>query len=325
MKDTNLLWGRWHDFPDYILGITEEIWEGRGLGPRMKDYYGADCVVRTPQGVSLGEPAMTAATLATLSEFPDRQLLGEDVIWCGTPEAGMLSSHRNLGVATHRGGAFLAEDTGRPVRFRAIADCWAKDGVIEDEWLVRDNGAVVRQLGIEPRDWAQAALERGMEPFTAERDVEGPYRGAGEPGEWGALYADCLERIMEADLAVIGERWDRACHLEYPGGVTGHGRADADRFWLGLRAAFPSARFAAHHVIGRHDPHLPPRAAVRWSLDGRHDGWGAFGRPSGAHVHVMGISHAEFGTLGGAAPELRREWVLFDETAVWMQILGGAA
>ena len=32
--------------------------------------------------------------MATLAEFPDRMLLGEDVIWSGTPEEGMLSSHR---------------------------------------------------------------------------------------------------------------------------------------------------------------------------------------------------------------------------------------
>ena len=34
-----------------------------------------------------------AATMATLAEFPDRTLYGEDVIWSGTPEEGMLSSH----------------------------------------------------------------------------------------------------------------------------------------------------------------------------------------------------------------------------------------
>jgi hypothetical protein len=60
---------------------------------------------------------------------------------------------------------------------------------------------------------------------------------------------------------------------------------------------------------------MPPRAALRWSLTGRHDGWGPFGRPSGAEVHVMGMSHAEFGPAG-----LRREWTLYDEAAVWMQI-----
>ena len=312
-------------FPDWILGITEEIWENRSIGAGMKRYYGADVVVRTPAGVALGEAASTASTLSTLSEFPDRTLLGEDVIWCGTPEDGQLSSHRILSQAIHRGGAFLEEDTGRPIQWRAIADCWARDGQIHDEWLIRDNGAIVRQLGLHPRDWAAKALEDpGRRVFTPAIDVTGPYTGTGEPGRWGADYAECLQRIMQADLAVIHERWDRACHVEYPGGVAGHGRADADRFWLGLRASFPTARFEVHHVVGREDEHMPPRAAIRWSLDGPHEGWGAFGRPSGKPVHIMGISHAEFGALGTETPAIRREWVLYDECAIWMQILGGA-
>jgi hypothetical protein len=85
---------------------------------------------------------------------------------------------------------------------------------------------------------------------------------------------------------------------------------------MALRAAFPSAAFRVEHRIGREDPRMPPRAAIRWSLHGRHDGWGAFGRPSGAEVYVMGMTHAEFGLWG-----LRREWTLIDETAIWKQIL----
>jgi hypothetical protein len=68
--------------------------------------------------------------------------------------------------------------------------------------------------------------------------------------------------------------------------------------------------------MGREDPHLPPRSALRWSLHGAHSGWGAFGAPSGREVHIMGMSHAEWGPRG-----LRRDWTLYDETAVWMQVL----
>jgi hypothetical protein len=61
---------------------------------------------------------------------------------------------------------------------------------------------------------------------------------------------------------------------------------------------------------------MSPRAAVRWSLDGVHDGWGAFGPPTGAPVHIMGMAHAEYGPWG-----LRRECALWDEIAIWKQIL----
>ena len=60
---------------------------------------------------------------------------------------------------------------------------------------------------------------------------------------------------------------------------------------------------------------MAPRAALRWSLHGKHEGWGAYGAPSGAEIYILGISHAEFGPYG-----LRREFVLIDETAIWKQI-----
>ncbi len=60
---------------------------------------------------------------------------------------------------------------------------------------------------------------------------------------------------------------------------------------------------------------LPPRAAVRWSLTGKHSGPGFFGAPTGSEVHVMGITHAEWGEWG-----LRREFTIYDETAIWKQI-----
>ena len=304
------------DFPDYILKITEEIWEGRALGQAMKSYYHPDVVVRVPGGISTGEPGMTQNTMEMLTEFPDRQLFGEDVIWSGTPEAGMLSSHRIFSTATHHGGKF-GPATGTALTFWGVADCYAKDNQISDEWLVRDNGMIVRQLGYSPEAFVRAEIEAGRVPayFLPENDIEGPYSGRGNEDPWGARYAEILERIMTAELSVIPEAYDRACMLTYPGGVTGTGHGVADAFWLGLRSAFPGADFQIHHVIGREDPMMPPRAAIRWSLDGLHDGWGAFGRPSGRRVHVMGICHAEFGPWG-----LRREWACFDELAIWAQI-----
>ncbi|MEM7296134.1 MAG: nuclear transport factor 2 family protein [Pseudomonadota bacterium] len=313
---------RFTDFPDYILGITKEIWEDRGVGARLKDYYHRDVIVRTPIGISLGEAASTKATMETLVQFPDRVLFGEDVIWSGTPEAGMLSSHRLLSEATHSGDGIWGAPTGKRLKYRIIADCYAKDNQISDEWLVRDNGGVLRQLGTDPRDWAARQLDANpdLRALTPETDVVGPYRGTGNDDEIGSTYAGLLTRLMEAEFSVISDHWDRACGVEYAGNVSGYGRGAADAHWLGLRSSFPSADFKIHHVIGRSDdPMMPPRAAVRWSLTGKHDGWGAFGAPTGAYVHVMGMSQAEFGPWG-----LRREYSLYDEAAIWLHILAAA-
>lgn len=311
---------RFTDFPDYILGITQEIWEHRNLAT-LHHYYAPDIPVRSPGSIVFGNEGVIGATMATLAEFPDRRLLGEDVIWSGSPEEGMLSSHRILSTATHLGDGVYGKATGKKLRYRIIADCHAIDNQINDEWLIRDQGAVVRQLGWDPKEYAVDLIEREggpencVQPFHPSIDQVGPYTGRGNDNAWGAKYADILNRIMGADLGVIPSEYDRAVTGFYPGGKELISTDGVDDFWIGLRAAFPSASFTIDHQIGREDPMMSPRAAIRWSLTGKHDGWGAFGKPSGAEVHVMGISHVEFGPWG-----IRREYTLFDETSVWKQI-----
>ncbi len=312
---------KFRDFPDYIIGITKEIWEDRGIAT-LHRYYAPQIVVRSPASVVIGNDRVIAATMATLAEFPDRTLLGEDVIWSGTPETGMLSSHRLLSTATHTGDGAYGKATGKTLTYRILADCHAINNQIDDEWLIRDQGAIVRQMGWDPEAFArdQIAREGGPEacvkPLTPATDQPGPYKGNGNDNEWGQRHADLLTRIMAADFAAIPQAYDRAATLHYPGHVTAHGHGPADRFWMSLRAAFPDATFTIHHRIGRDDPLMPPRSALRWSLQGKHSGWGAFGAPSGAEVHILGISHAEHGPWG-----LRREFTLIDETAIWKQIL----
>jgi hypothetical protein len=311
---------RFTDFPDYILGITNEIWEQRGLAT-LHHYYAQDIPVRSPGSIVFGNAGVIGATMSTLAEFPDRRLLGEDVIWSGTPEDGMLSSHRILSTATHLGDGVYGKATGTKLRYRIIADCHAINNQINDEWLIRDQGAVVRQLGWDPKEYAIDLIEREggadncVQPFHPSIDKAGPYTGRGNDNAWGVKYADVLNRIMGADLAVIPAEYDRAVSGFYPGGQELVSTDGVDDFWVGLRASFPSATFSIDHQIGREDPMMSPRAAIRWSLTGKHDGWGAFGKPSGAEVHVMGVSHVEFGPWG-----IRREYTLFDETSIWKQI-----
>lgn len=312
---------RWADFPDYILGITRDIWEGRAIAG-LHHWYAPDIPVRTPMGVAVGNAGVIASTMATLHEFPDRQLLGEDVIWCGTPETHLLSSHRILSTGTHTGDGWFGPATGRRFAVRVIADCAARSDTIDDEWLVRDNGGIVRQLGGDPRAFARALIareggpDRAARPFTPAADRPGPYAGTGNDHPQGARYTATLTRIMQGDLAHGLAEYDRAALADHAGARHLIGaQAIADN-WLSLRAAFPSARFTIHHTIGMDGGTMPPRAAIRWSLDGTHDGWGAFGPPTGAPVHIMGMAHAEYGPWG-----LRRECALWDEIAIWKQIL----
>ncbi|MEN0041499.1 MAG: nuclear transport factor 2 family protein [Pseudomonadota bacterium] len=317
---------RWKDFPDYILGITHEIWESRGLST-LNHYYADDVVMRFPDAILTGNQTVINGTMATIAEFPDRELLGEDVIWSGNAETGYLSSHRIITTGTHAGHGQFGAPTGKRFTIRVIADCAAKNDTIYDEWLIRDYGGMVRQLGHDPKDFARDMIERQggpencVKPFTPDQDIDGGYHGRGNDNAWGERYESILTRLMNKDFDLVAREYDRAVIAELPGSKTAISHREVDAFWLGLRSSFPSATFEIHHRIGREDPMLPPRAAIRWSLTGKHDGWGTFGPPTGAQVHVMGMSHAEFGPFGSSDGTVRREFTLFDEVSIWKQIL----
>lgn len=311
----------WPDFTDYIIEITREIWDDRKV-LKLHDYYAKDIVVRTPGGVSLGVEATIAATFESIGRAPHRTSGAEDVVWSCDDTGHFYSSHRNVDFLIHDHDDIHGAATGKKIWYWIIADCAARDNVIDDEWLVRDAGGIARQLGRDPKDVARAQIvleggpDRCVQPLTRKTDRPGPYRGTGNSDAWGQTYADILTRIMSGDLSAIPESYDEQCNCIYAGGQVTYTPDAVNAFWARLRSAFPRARFSIDHRIGRVDDLMPPRAAIRWTLEGRHEGQGAFGTPTGADVFIMGISHAEFGPRG-----IRREYALFDEVAIWKQIL----
>lgn len=317
---------RFKSLPDYIQGVTYEIWEGRDIAS-LHRAYGAQMVARSTLGVMIGADEVIKDTLASQAAFPDRQIFGDDVIWSGNDQDGYLSSHRSMIIGTHTGHGVFGPPTGKVVAARCIADCYVKDDVIDDEWLCYDMADMVRQLGHSPERWARASIARegGAEtarrPFTPQIDRPGPYRGRGNDHPLGQRLADTLTAMMAMDFSVIRQTYDRAVHVWHPGGATGWGIPYAEAQWLAFRTAFPDARFAIHHQIGRADPGQPDRAAIRWSLTGTHSGFGAYGAPTGVPVHVMGFTHAEFGPFGANGQGLRREFTLWDPVSIWKQIL----
>lgn len=305
----------------YILGITERIWEQRGIG-LIRRWYTEDVVMHTPAGRFAGVEAVVSGTVETLHGFPDRRLLGEDIIWSGTgTEGNAYSSHRIISTFHHRADNAFGAATGRAVAVRTVADCLVRDGRICEEWLVRDQSAIALQLGIDPREHGarqamhMAAAGQSGDPGEAWDDV----RAAPPPKDDGSAGAACAAvqlRIWNGtDLAAIAGQFDPAVHLHLPGGALAYGHDGMERFAFGLLGAFPDALMAIEHVITRTDPERPTRVALRWRIAGTHAGHGAYGPASGARVVIPGITHLEL--TGG---RMTRCFVLIDELAIWTAI-----
>ena len=318
--------GSYPSVPDFIYGITREIWEDRGIGGKLDKYYAPDILLRAATGFTGSNQGVTAQTLQTLHQFPNRQLVGEDVVWTGYDDGSFLSSHRLTSVMTHTGDGILGRAQGKVVRSRIIADCWVRDQVVVEEWLVRDQAAFARCLGLEPRALAEDMVERERRQgvpvsfFLPAHDKPGKFKPAVQDDEIVAGVVSHLMRLWHSkETAAIRDLYFHGAAFHAPGGSLLYGHGDIDTFVLGYLASFPDAEYRVESAQVNRDPERPVRIALRWSLSGSHSGFGHFGEPTGAPVYVMGMSHLHV-TQG----RVTSEYMVTDEVSVWKQILAHA-
>ncbi|MEO8857021.1 MAG: ester cyclase [Burkholderiaceae bacterium] len=311
-----------HDLDHYIRVITDRIWEG-GRIDDIRTYYSDPCIVDTPSAVSTSVEDVVKGTRATLAMFPDRRLLAEDILTSGDAEAGFLSSHRIISTMTHLGDGAFGKASGRQVHARTIADCVCKDNRVVHEWLVRDQAAIAQQIGLAPRELAQAWLnQRG----GWSKPVAGPaphgYRSHISEDTLARSYAQALEAFAHGgqDTAI----YDEAVHHIGPCEATRYGRVEVQAFWSALFGSLQVKAFTVEHLAFNRGRGRPDRVALRWRAQATHSNQGTadgrYGPATGRKVEIMGINHVEF--VNGRA---LREWVLIDDVAIWMQILNANA
>jgi predicted ester cyclase len=249
--------------------------------------------------------------------------VGEDVIWQGYKDRSFLSSHRLISVMRHEGAGIYGPATGRLVRSRIIADCWIVNGQVKEEWLVRDQAAFARCMGIDPVEMARDMVARDLRRFgavqffTPERDQPSQYRAEIQTGAEVDAYCAGWRQIWDVkETAAIRDVYFHGANVMVPGGDALSGHADMDRFVISYLASFPDARLTIESAIVNREPGQPVRVALRWSLRGTHAGYGRFGEPSGAPIYIMGLSHAFI--VDG---RVTQEWIVTDEVVIWKQIL----
>jgi predicted ester cyclase len=304
----------------YIVDITYKIWEERGIG-RINDWYAAEGPVRTPHGVTNTVESVVQHTLETMQEFPDRELLAEDII-IGQKGDAFLSSHRVRSTATHLGSGAFGPATNRPITMLAIADCLCRDNQVVDEWLLRDQAAIALQLGLDPVAFGSALGTKNPTAYTvgnkAMRQRWADPNGLTIVGD--KAIANRIIKTYEAlwddkALNVMTEEYDRAIRFEGPAGQICYGRTRTGNLFRSIMSSIPNGHFEPCHVIVRQDPEKAVRVALRWSYSGTHSGHGRYGSPTGCPLALLGISHFEL--RNGL---IVNEWMVVDETAIYAQI-----
>ena len=256
--------------------------------------------------------------------FPDRQLIGEDVIGSEDLPGTFYSSHRILSTATHLGNGFYGSPSGSKLTYRVIGDCICRENKVIDEWMVRDQSAIVKQIGLEPDQFARQLIsklkEKGSEIPTAEEFVSrwtgppdsGPLTGAAKN------LAQTYQAIWEqSEFSILEKSHNRACQVFGPGARVIYGSERLVEFLKGYTDSFPNGSYRVHHWILNEEAGKNDRIALRWSYTADHSGSGTFGKPTGVPVVIMAMTHAEL-----QEGLVVREYHAIDEVSIWMQIIG---
>ena len=313
------------DIVDYILRITERIWEGKQVG-LCRRFYSDDCPVYTLAGYSEGAEVVEQNTLKTLAGFPDRTLHADNIIWSGNESAGFHTSHRICSHMTNLGPSEFGEPTGKGATIQVIAHCVVKENRIVEEWLVRDNLALARQLGVDPEAYAEAVAARPI--------PDGDPQAAWLASEWARVRDgrgwDDSWRGESREAATLADRfaevWNSRmvgdCRELYADHAQLHASARPvydgvtriEQFYLSILGALPDARIAFD--FGCENSMLAgDHIALRWTLAGTHSGSALWGPASQAPVLILGESHYRLEN-----GKIAEEWLVFDELAVLTQI-----
>lgn len=316
---------------DYITSWTDKIWITRGLG-HLRDHYAPGVKVHTAYGETYGFDDVMRNSIQRMSAFHNRGGGHDDVVWEQRGGDGFVSSHRVLNNATHNGHWTYGPPTGRQWVNRGTAHCLVQGGKVVEEWVMRDEFAVLQDLGLDPFEIAGQLAKRSP--------VLGEAVQAVGIGAFAGTFADPVRlgisgerpRRFEAECGMIASMFDRVWNGRYMDEVPrtfadtvvvqsvrlrrAMGIAPYQNELIDLLAAFPDGQVTVRDFAVHHSSDLGLRVAAIWLLRGTYSGVPVYGPVNGAPVAVLGSSHFEV-----RRGKVIREWRMYDEIAVIAQIL----
>jgi hypothetical protein len=319
------------DIVDYIIRITHRIWEQKNVG-LCRHYYAEYCPVHTLGAYADEVSSIVSGTLQTISTFPDRSLIGENVIWRDLgSEAGYYSSHRITSIMTNKGASEFGEATHKTGRVTTIADCICFENKIVYEWLVRDNGFLVKQLGIDVLTASEHFAKLPTHPkFDAWRQAETARVKTQQASEhqWNTpIDPEALAFSNKWLNTLFNKKNFGEAHLFYhlnaklqwPGGRQAVGIPSIKGTIIQWLAMCPDALVTCDHVsaVAIEQNSGSVDIAIRWSLAGTFSAAGKrLSLYRGQDFFILGASHLR--VVNGKISE---EWTVFDEVAAYANLI----
>ena len=307
-----------NEIENFIYQITEEIWENKKV-ENIRKHYARDVIVRSPSITTFDCDKVVQATYQTLNQFPDRELIGEDVISCGSMDKIYLSSHRILSTGTHIGDGIYGKPTGKKVIYRVIADCLVKDNKVIEEWIIRDEKSILNQLGIQTYDYVKQKILEGVYKKSDINSIKNCFKIENKispcKSKNNNRYKNYFLEIIK-DQSKVYNLYERSAQLYWIGGEVVYTLDHIFEKWKFFLSCFNISKCEISNSILLNQPNMRQRASLRWRLICKHSQNGIFGMPTNKDVEIFGISHAEFGKNG-----IVREFILIDEISIWKQIL----
>jgi predicted ester cyclase len=318
------------DIVDYIVRCTHLIWDERDIG-LIYSHYTHNCVLYGTLGTIYDRESVVRDTIQRLVSLPERRGMATQVLWNGDDKKGFFTSHLVTGSGRHTQDGLYGNATGRTFVSRTIADCMIYKNRIYREWVVADNMAIVKQLGLDPkpiaREKAKELFDKGLESI----DIGETQRFVGQlPPEEEADTSIANNEIEAETLVWLHQVFNRRMfgHIKkvYAPTALYHGPKMAElngpaavlHQHLGLIGSVPDAVYMPQHTCSNPCEEGGVKVAVRWVIDGHHLGYGILselGKPTGQRLKIMGMTHYHY--KNGRIVD---EWNVYDELSLLTQI-----
>jgi predicted ester cyclase len=317
------------DIIDYIVRVTDRIWEDQDVG-YIYDTYRAGCRVYDDNGPKYGVERVVEETIQAIHAFPDTRHYADDIIWAGNEDEGFATSHRAINVGHHLGPWRWGPPSGHKIQLWVIANCVSQENEIFEEWVLYNTAARLAQCGVDLPAAARTYGNQGLSFPLGERELTEVerLRSGRKPDHYPVSTIGHGFDVEHAIRALFHEVYNRrdfsAIDLLYAPNVRwhgtsnreGYGRADVRAMARGLLATFPDLGLQVDEVYWMGNETDGFSATVRWTAIGTHRGYALYGPPTGRRVHLWGISQLYFS--GGLIVE---DWMLFNEFDVMAQLL----